>query len=69
MLTHPASHIPLLASHLILERRAIDPLLATLRSVCPLVQLDDLGVIRHNSAVLDGRHDERDVHAGVVMLA
>jgi hypothetical protein len=66
--THLALDIELLTRHPILQPGTADPLLATVSGGRLLVQGDDLGVVGHDGSVLDGRHDEGDVHSRVVML-
>lgn len=66
--THSTLDIPLFTSHVVLQSCTADPLLATSRSIRSLVNLSDLGVVRDDRTVLNGRHDERNVHSGVVVL-
>lgn len=66
-LTHSTSHGELVASHLVLHGRRIDPL-RVLGSVKLFVQCGDLDVVGHDGTVLHGGHDEGDVHSRVVVL-
>jgi len=55
--------IPLLSCQVIPHTRAVQ----LPRRV--LVQANNLGMVRNDSTVLNGRHDKRDIHSRVVMLA
>lgn len=59
----------LLAREEVLERRGVDPLLAVVPRVRPLVERGDLALVGDNGAVLNRRRNERNVHTRVVVLA
>lgn len=65
---YSTSHIPLLASHLVLESSSDNPLLSALADICLLVQLDDFSVVGNDRTMLHGSHGQSDVHSGVVVL-
>lgn len=66
--THSTTDGPLLSGHLVLQAGGADPVLSSARRVRLLVQSRDLDVVGHHGAVLNGSHDEGDVHARVVVL-
>ncbi len=67
--TYLALNVPLITCHPILQSRTTYPFFTTMSSRWFLMQCDDFCVIRHDRTVLNGGHNEGDIHTGVIVLS
>jgi hypothetical protein len=66
---HLALDIPFLSSHPVLHPDTNNSVLATVSGTGRLVDLDHFRVVGHNRAMLDGGHNQGNVHSRIIVLA